>query len=455
MPAIESSARENSELSERELEILRLVATGASNKEIAQQLFISANTVKVHLRNIFAKIGAASRTEAALYAVRSGLVGAIHVEAKEETGDGEAVRTVPEPAPEGMVAPGQGVAPVPRSRQPYWLFAFGLVFLVLLGWAAFTVFMRWPVMRAGASPATPTTAARWRELAEMPTARHSFASAVYDGQIFAIGGEGHQGVAGVVERFDPDGNTWQRLSSKPAPVTEIGAAVVGGLIYVPGGRTAQGEIIAALEVYDPRLDRWESLSPLPKPLSAYAILPYEGRLFVFGGWDGQKYVNSVYAYDPARDAWEDHPPMPTARGYAGTTLANGKIYVFGGRDEKGPVTVNEVFVPDREGLGNQVWSEAAPLPAGRYAMGAASIADYIHVIGGLGSDDEILTSLEYVPNLDDWQEYEGPFTLSRSHLSVVSSGVYLYILGGKHAGAATAQNIRYQAIFTLNIPVIR
>src|SRR5450759_355338 len=61
------------ELTEREKEILRLLATGASNKDIARQLFISSNTVKVHLRNTFAKIGVTSRTEAAVYAIREGI----------------------------------------------------------------------------------------------------------------------------------------------------------------------------------------------------------------------------------------------------------------------------------------------------------------------------------------------------------------------------------------------
>src|SRR6476469_9339926 len=67
-------SNEISQISEREREILRLVATGATNQQIAYQLNISINTVKVHLRNIFGKIGVTSRTEATVFAVRNGLV---------------------------------------------------------------------------------------------------------------------------------------------------------------------------------------------------------------------------------------------------------------------------------------------------------------------------------------------------------------------------------------------
>ena len=51
-------------LSERELEALRLLADGASNREIAQQLTVSLGTVKKHLNNIYVKLDAASRTQA-------------------------------------------------------------------------------------------------------------------------------------------------------------------------------------------------------------------------------------------------------------------------------------------------------------------------------------------------------------------------------------------------------
>ncbi|HEY0069186.1 MAG TPA: response regulator transcription factor [Chloroflexia bacterium] len=61
-------------LSERETDVLRLIAQGNSNKEIADALTLSDKTVKTHVSRILGKLGLPSRTQAALYAVRIGLV---------------------------------------------------------------------------------------------------------------------------------------------------------------------------------------------------------------------------------------------------------------------------------------------------------------------------------------------------------------------------------------------
>jgi DNA-binding NarL/FixJ family response regulator len=61
------------ELSERELEILRLIAEGHANMEIARRLVISERTARTHVSNILRKLSLTSRTQAALLAVREGL----------------------------------------------------------------------------------------------------------------------------------------------------------------------------------------------------------------------------------------------------------------------------------------------------------------------------------------------------------------------------------------------
>jgi len=61
-------------LTSRELEVLRQVARGITNKEVAEQLYISENTVKNHVRNILEKLHLHSRMEAVMYAVRMGLL---------------------------------------------------------------------------------------------------------------------------------------------------------------------------------------------------------------------------------------------------------------------------------------------------------------------------------------------------------------------------------------------
>jgi DNA-binding NarL/FixJ family response regulator len=68
------TAHESLGLTQRELELLRLVASGATNNRLARQLFVTEQTVKFHLSNIYRKLGVANRTQASRFAYQHGLV---------------------------------------------------------------------------------------------------------------------------------------------------------------------------------------------------------------------------------------------------------------------------------------------------------------------------------------------------------------------------------------------
>ncbi len=62
-------------LSEREVEVLQLVAQGLTNPQVAERLYLSRRTVDAHLQRIFAKLGVASRSAATRFAIKDGLAG--------------------------------------------------------------------------------------------------------------------------------------------------------------------------------------------------------------------------------------------------------------------------------------------------------------------------------------------------------------------------------------------
>jgi len=442
---------ENIELSERELEILELVATGASNKEIAQQLYISANTVKVHLRNIFSKIGATTRTEAAMYAVQVGLVQASPASIPDEAspaGEGE------EMVEAGAFSSSQVIEePAPPRWQAYtgWLALALLLLLAAVGvWAATA---REPASPALASPAAPAVEVRWQEKSHLPTPRAGLAVAAVGNAVYAIAGEAADGISAVVERYNPETDRWEARADKPTAVADVGAAVIGGKIYVPGGRLASGEMSDALEVYDPVADEWSQGAGLPVPLSGYAWAALEGKLYLFGGWDGSQALDDVYQYDPGLDSWTEMASLPTARAFAGAGISGGKIYVLGGYDGQRALDVNEVFQPSLGESATSPWEQDEPMHERRYAMGVASVVDIIYLIGGGGSTGEN-SSLEYVPVSATWQVFDMPVVEPWSSMGLVLSGQQLYLLGGELSGVPTGQNLAYQAIYTVAIPSI-
>ena len=428
------------ELTEREQEILRLVATGTSNKDIARQLFISSNTVKVHLRNIFVKIGAASRTEAAMYAVQTGLV-------KSPANSEQASQAE-------IIPPSQttSVEVRPGSRRFFRLASVAVIILIL----ALVVVMGIWLGRQPITPATktsqpiPTAESRWRVLASLPTARGGLAVTAFENRIYAIGGETAQEVTGLVEEYNPATDAWVKLSPKPIPVTDVNAAVIGGKIYIPGGRISSSAVTDVLEIYNPSQDTWKKGSNLPVAMSAYAMAAFEGHLYLFGGWDGKNYLNSAYIYDPGQDKWMALTSMPVTRGFAGAAVAGDNIYVIGGYDGKQALAVDEVYTPQLEGI-KAPWDQAKSLPAGYYDIGVASAADNIYVIGGHGSSR--ISSI-FLPLANQWQTFDpAPLDIGEA-TRLTQLGEYLYVVGGRINNTPSSLNLAYRAIYTLQIPVI-
>ena len=120
------SADENP-LSKREQEILTLVARGLTNQEIARELVISHNTVKVHLRNIFAKLEVVSRTEAIVKAAQAGWIDVAGIE--EQTDEAAVPALLPSALPS-----------LARWQRVYFFLAAALVLLALVTVALLALF---------------------------------------------------------------------------------------------------------------------------------------------------------------------------------------------------------------------------------------------------------------------------------------------------------------------------
>jgi DNA-binding CsgD family transcriptional regulator len=438
-------------LSEREMEVLRLVATGATNQEIARALVISPNTVKVHLRNIFEKLGVQSRTEASMEAVRRGWV----------------------PVPNGVTAPADlsGVTPLPapdtrkRVREPLvpWQ-RFYLVVVALLVVAALAL-PAWWQRQGQAPPATAFTdagqpetspalrpeVARWATQAALPEARSRLAVVSDVSRMYAIGGEDSSGVSGRTEIYDPVSNGWLPGPSKPTPVANVSGVWLDGRIYVPGGTTQAGGVTNVLEVYEPAAGAWEARSPMPGPRTGYALAALDGKMYLFGGWDGAAYRAETFVYDPSADRWSQGASMPTARAFAAAGTLENSIYVVGGYDGARELDTVEAYDPSAEGTPEGPWSPRSPMNAARGGLGLATIGSRLYAVGG-GWAAPLAFNEQFDAQTGAWSRFETPVAGQWRNLGLVAYNQKLYAIGG-WAGSYLSLNETYQALLRQLLPL--
>ncbi len=417
----EEQSDELTQLSDRELEILRLVATGASNKEIAKKLVLSVNTVKVHLRNIFAKIGVQSRTEATMHAVRQGWV-EVPPEAREA-------------AVEPLLRPPVVEPPLPWPQRIALVIAIASVISGLgVTWPRPTTagngirseFSDLPGPNVAALAAGGDS--RWQAGAQMPTPRGRLALVAWLDKLYAIGGSTSPGgVTGAVEAYDVVKNVWSPGASKPTPVANVLGVVLNGKIMVPGGYTFNGTPTSVVEWYDPEVDAWSNGTALPSPVFAYALAAYDGKVYLFGGTNGRGYLGQSLVYDPATDRWASRAPMPTPRGFAAAATLDQAIYVVGGYDGRREFETCERYLPDRD-----AWEPCAPLQVGRGGLGLVSVAGRLYAVGG-GWSGYLAFGERYDPKVNAWSPIETPLAGEWRNLAMASHRANLYAVGDLYA----------------------
>jgi DNA-binding CsgD family transcriptional regulator len=432
---------EEAGLTEREQEILRLVAQGLANKEIAYRLGISQNTVKVHLRNIFSKTNLQSRTEAAMYAVRFGLADIRPPLPQVTEAPGSAL---PEGLSSGESAAGPeepAALPEPISAEPVEpasaVFPLWKVAVLMVGLVAGILWALTPAPARVEAPAVSFAGdqlgqgveragalARWKLLSQMPTPRARFALVQWGEELIAIAGEAPEGITDRVERFDLRREVWRRGSPKSDPVAAVAAGVIGGRVYVPGGVNPQGQPVDRVEIYDPASDRWSEGPALPSPLAAYALAVAEERLYLFGGWDGRRLRGEVWMLDPARGLWQPRAPMPTPRAFAAAAALGDVIYVVGGYDGQ-----RELAVCERYQVAADRWEPCPPLNVGRGGLALAASDGYLFAIGG-GWRIPLAFNERYRPGETGWVPLETPIVGTWRNLSAVAADGAIWILGG-------------------------
>lgn len=494
-------------LSEREMEVSRLLVTGATNSEIARELTISPHTVKVHLRNVFEKLQVSSRTEASMVLLQQGWVVVPGVSSPGvSTPDIAATGVGLDAAAQATHAPPPDPLPL-SDRLPEistWQRIYLSLALALCLIAAFAPFVlgRPHVEPALLSDGGQTVMGkpsvellnRWDARTPMSQARSRMAVAMDQSWIYVVGGEGRGGrPLAAVDAYELEANQWQVRAPLPRPLSNSAAAVVNdqdrGALYVAGGATfaddeadaqpARDLVISdELLRYDLAADTWHTVAVLPAPLAGAQLIAQDGALYVLGGWDGTTLRDEVWMrplvpdtvleadtvleeplaegtpeqlapdeLDASRTTWQLLTRLPVPMAFFGAALVDNALYVAGGYD--GQTELDAAYVyhmnPNR-------WETLAPLSTPRAGLTLSHDGTALLALGG-GWTRLIADHERYDASANQWTTFASPITGEWRHLAAVSRDGVIHLIGG-WSGDYLDVHFQYQSSFRALLPVI-
>jgi DNA-binding CsgD family transcriptional regulator/N-acetylneuraminic acid mutarotase len=453
-------------LSEREMEVARLLAKGLSNSEIARQLIISPHTVKVHLRNIFEKLAVSSRTEASMVLLQHGWLTVTGVEVVQPT-ELEAANATPSPLPTLPPEP-EPLVDLPAQFLPWQRF-------YLIGASIFCLLLLIvPNLRTGVSASSNLLSdagrtavgrpalqlyPRWDVRTPLTTPRSRLALARFGEQLYVIGGEGISGEAlTTVEAYDLRVNEWRSRQPLPEPLTNAAAVALNKRVYVAGGSTnppdaGAGKLIRDLFLaYNADGNEWQLLEPLPNPLAGAQLVTDDQALYLIGGWDGQNMHNEVWRYTPSttedtRPVWELITRLETPCAFMGATIVDNEIYVVGGYDGQRELTSATVY-----SIASGKWRSLPDLATARGGLSLVYDGLAFFALGG-GWTRAIDTHERFDPTIQVWSNFPSPLPGEWRNLAAATFNDRVYILGG-WSGDYLDVHLQYQSTFRALLPVI-
>jgi DNA-binding CsgD family transcriptional regulator/N-acetylneuraminic acid mutarotase len=456
-------------LSDREMEVARLLVTGATNSEIARVLVISPHTVKVHLRNVFDKLQVSSRTEASMLLVQRGwvVVPGVGVTGAESSAVHEETPVVEAP----VIAEPEPLANVEAKPRPWQIsivlvaLAIALVTLLIPPWIT-TPKSRVALLSDGGQtilgkPVLNSLPYRWEVQPPLSQPRSRMGAIVDGDKIYVIGGEGEEGTPlGLVEVFDLLTKQWQQASPLPAPRANLAVAVDGSDLIVAGGSHLENNTAATdMTIYDDMVryhrdqDSWTPAGKLPVPLAGMAMAVHGDNLYVLGGWDGQAMQDSVWGLplgkvDSARpEDWTVVTHLPEAKAWFGAVMVDDQLYVVGGYDGRRELADFAVY-----NVANNEWRHLASLITPR--GGVTLVYDGLTVLAlGGGWDNTVQNHERYDAMTNQWTTITSPISGEWRHFGAVANDGSVYIFGG-WSGAYLDSTLQFQSTFRALLPSI-